>query len=315
MAESSGVTPIEKVIQLMVDMAAKGTAEKNEEAVKFSAFSQFCTDTTRTKTDEINAGNAKIEELNAFIEKSEATIRALTDRIEELDDDVARWNKDSKSARDVRDKENVDFKATVMDYSESLDALAQAITVLKKQAYDRPQAELLQSLLQVQRQRLIPLRAKSALASFLQQAQPDLAADARPDDQLFYEAPEANSYEFQSTGVVEMLEKLEDEFGTKKRELEMEELNAQHGFEAIMQQLADNIENAEHEISKKTSMRAETQEAKAEAEGDLASTTAERDADQKYLEDLTALCAQKKTDFESRQQLRADEIEAINKAI
>merc|ERR1719326_2823480 len=35
----------------------------------------------------------------------------------------------------------------------------------------------------------------------------------------------------------------------------------------------------------------------------------------KYLEDLTATCEQKAADFESRQQLRAEEIEAIEKAI
>merc|ERR1719171_130587 len=35
----------------------------------------------------------------------------------------------------------------------------------------------------------------------------------------------------------------------------------------------------------------------------------------KYLSDLTATCEQKASDFESRQQLRAEEIEAIEKAI
>merc|ERR1719160_1592708 len=37
--------------------------------------------------------------------------------------------------------------------------------------------------------------------------------------------------------------------------------------------------------------------------------------DKKYLEDLTATCEQKASDFESRQQLRAEEIVAIEKAI
>merc|ERR550537_1095164 len=37
--------------------------------------------------------------------------------------------------------------------------------------------------------------------------------------------------------------------------------------------------------------------------------------DKKYLEDLTATCEQKASDFESRQQLRGEEIEAIEKAI
>merc|ERR1719174_1408359 len=44
-------------------------------------------------------------------------------------------------------------------------------------------------------------------------------------------------------------------------------------------------------------------------------TTTTRDADAKYLADLTATCEQKASDFESRQQLRADEIVAIEKAI
>merc|ERR1719271_822902 len=69
------------------------------------------------------------------------------------------------------------------------------------------------------------------------------------------------------------------------------------------------------EISKKTKHRAQTQQAKADFEADLAQTTADRDEDQKYLDDTTALCTQKTSDFESRQQLRADEIAAISKAI
>jgi len=112
-----------------------------------------------------------------------------------------------------------------------------------------------------------------------------------------------------------MLEKLNDEFSQKKTELEKDELAAQQAFEQIFQQLADNIENAEFEIAKKTKHRAQTEEAKAEAEGDLAQTTADRDEDQKYLDDTVALCTQKTSDFESRQKLRGEELEAISKAI
>ena len=88
------------------------------------------------------------------------------------------------------------------------------------------------------------------------------------DPELAYDAPEANAYENQSGGVIEMLEKLNDEFSTKKRDLEKEELGAQQAFEQIFQQLSDDIENAEFEINKKTKHRAETQEKKAELEGD-----------------------------------------------
>jgi uncharacterized protein YoxC len=297
---ANGVTPIQKVLTLMEDMKAKGIAAKNDEEVKFSTFNSWCTNTKKSKTDEIAAGNQKMDMLSAGIEKARVTIAKLTDRILELEEDVGRWKKDEKSATTVRDAERADFTATVTDYSESIDAVAGAINVLKKQTADKAQA----ALIQVSTMKLIPAHAKKALTSFLQQ-----------DPELAYDAPEANAYENQSGGVIEMLEKLNDEFSKKKTELEKEELGAQQGFEQIMQQLADSIENAEFEINKKTKHRAEQQQSKADQEGDLAQTTADRDEDQKYLDETSALCKQKATDFVSRQELRAGEIEAISKAI
>merc|ERR1719387_2044480 len=112
-----------------------------------------------------------------------------------------------------------------------------------------------------------------------------------------------------------MLEKLNDEFRAKRTEPQKDELNNQNSYQQIMQQLADNIENAEFEINKKTKHRAETQDNKAQMEGDLAQTTADRDEDQKYLDETTALCTQKTSGFEARQKLRSEELDAISKAI
>merc|ERR1719214_32295 len=303
--ERSKVTPIQKVLTLMEELKAKGIKEKNAEETRFSAFAQWCQNTKKAKNGEIDAGNQKIETLNAEIEKARVLISQLTDRILELEEDVGRWKKDEKSATTVREAERADYTATVTDYTESIDAVSQAISVLKKQAFDRKQADLIQSsLIQVRSLTLVPLASKKTLTAFLQQ-----------DPELAYDAPEANAYEFQSGGVVDMLEKLQDEFSSKKTDLEKEELAAQQGFEQIMQQLADEIENAEFEISKKTKHRAQTQEDKAEFEGDLAQTTADRDEDQKYLDETAALCTQKTSDFEARQKLRGEEIDAISKAI
>jgi hypothetical protein len=311
--EQAKVTPIQKVLQLMNDMVAKGTKEKNEEAVKFSAFSQWCTDTKRTKSNEIAAGEQKMEELNALIDKKAVEIKKLTERILELEEDVGRWKADQKSATAVRNMEEADYTATLTDYSESIDAISGAIEVLKKQAYNRNQAELVQALMQVRSKRLVPKAAKDTLTSFIQVTQPDV--EEMPDDQLFYKAPEAYGYEFQSGGVIDMLVKLGDEFGTKKADLIKEEMKAKNAYQMIMQVLTDNIENADHEIKKKSVLRAETEQAKAEAEGDLAETTKERDEDQAYLDETTSLCQQKTSDFEARQKLRAEELETLKKAI
>merc|ERR550537_156725 len=92
-------------------------------------------------------------------------------------------------------------------------------------------------------------------------------------------------------------------------------MNSQHAFDMLVQDLNAQITQATQDRDEKTGTRAKKLEAKAEAEAQLADTIASRDADQKYLDDLTALCAQKAADFESRQELRAGEIEAIEKAI
>merc|ERR1719454_1534897 len=102
---------------MMEDLKTKGIAEKKAEAVKYSAFQQWCTDQKRIKTNEINAGNDKMEQLKATIQKEAANIRDLTARIEELDEDVGRWTQDKGAAATVRDRESVDFKATVADYT------------------------------------------------------------------------------------------------------------------------------------------------------------------------------------------------------
>jgi hypothetical protein len=97
--------------------------------------------------------------------------------------------------------------------------------------------------------------------------------------------------------------------------LEKEEMNSKHAYDMLMQDLNAQIDYATKDRDEKAETKAIKWQAKADAEGDLKDTTTTRDADMKYLADLTAKCEQKASDFESRQQLRAEEIVAIEKAI
>merc|ERR1719409_1528051 len=87
-AAANNVTPIQKVLTLMEGMKAKGIAAKNDEETKFSAFSQWCQNTKKAKSDEIADGNQKMDSLKAQIEKARVLISKLTDRILELEEDV-----------------------------------------------------------------------------------------------------------------------------------------------------------------------------------------------------------------------------------
>jgi chromosome segregation ATPase len=298
------VTPVQKVIQLMEGMLEKGKKEKHDEQVQFAAYKQFCDDTTVEKKRAISEANERIEVLKADIQKDTADASRLSKEIAELDEDISIWNGDIKAATNVREIEKTDYDATHKDYSESVDALTRAIAVLKKQAHDRKQSSFAQ-VSALKDLNMIPSEAKKAIDLFLMQDPEGLAVSA----------PEANGYEFQSSGVVEMLEKLLDKFVDERTTLEKEEMNSKHAYDMLMQDLNAQISQATQDRDEKAETKATTLQHKADAEGDLKDTTTTRMADSKYLSDLTATCEQKASDFESRQQLRADEIVAIEKAI
>merc|ERR1719169_17577 len=298
------VTPVQKVIALMEGMLEKGKKEKHDEQVQFAAYKQFCDDTTVEKKRAIAEANEHIDKLKADIQKDAADAARLTKEIAGLDEDISIWKGDIKAATNVREIEKADYDALHKDYSESVDALQRAIAVLKKQSYDRKQASLVQ-VSALKELSLIPAEAKRTIDTFLMQDPEGLAVSA----------PEANAYEFQSSGVIEMLEKLLDKFIDERTTLEKEEMNSKHAYDMLMQDLKAQIAQATQDRDEKAESKAKTLQHKADAEGDLKDTTTTRDADSKYLADLTATCEQKAADFESRQQLRADEIVAVEKAI
>merc|ERR1719171_1282333 len=125
-----------------------------------------------------------IEILQADIQKYEADAARLAKEIAKHDEDISTWEGDFKAATKVREIEHTDYTATHKDYTESIDALDEGIAALT----------------QVSSSSIIPAESKRVIDAFLAQ-DPD-------DENLAVAAPEANAYEFQAQGIVDMLTKL-----------------------------------------------------------------------------------------------------------
>merc|ERR1712032_463475 len=121
---------------------------------------------------------------------------------------------------------------------------------------------------------LVPEEAKKTIDAFLAQD---------PDEGLAVSAPEAYGYEFQSHGIIEMLEKLLDKFIAERTQLEKEEMNSKHAYDMLMQDLNAQITQATQDRDEKAETKAKKLQAKADAEGDLKDTSTTRAADAKYL--------------------------------
>merc|ERR1719486_1331468 len=83
----------------------------------------------------------------------------------------------------------------------------------------------------------------------------------------------------------------------------------------LIQDLTGEISQATAAREEKSEIKAKKLQAAADAKADLEDTTTTMEDDKKYLADLTATCEAKGAAFEERQQLRAEEIQAIEKAI
>jgi len=304
---SAGVTPVQKVIELMNEMRAKGVKEKQDEEVAFTKFKMWCDNTAKSRQESIKEGEARMEQLEADIASAESDVSTLTDEIAAIDAQIDEHKKDMKAATEIRESEKADYLKTHTDYSETIDAVTRAEAVLSKQSADVSQAMMLLQKVATKKIVQANVQARRVLESFLQQ--PGVA------DPMSVSAPQANAYEFQSSGVVDMLTKLKDKFEDERASLEKEEMTAKQSYEMMMQDLTDQVERAEKQRERKAQRKAQREEDAAAAKGELKETTLARDEDQKYLDDLVAGCTQKSADFESRQKLRAEELEAIDKAI
>merc|ERR1719163_950945 len=296
----NGASPVQKVISMLQDMRAKGVQMKQEEQVSFAAYKQFCEDTSAEKKANIDDANGQIETLQADIQKAESDAAMLAKEIAELDDEIAKAQHDKAEAIRIRESEKGDFGKKHKDLSETIDALDRALVVLKKQDFDRAQAESLLQEVSVLA-RMNP-KQKNVLAAFL--ATDDEVTAFQPGTLAGTGAGAAKGYEFQAGGIVEMLEDLKEKFEDERRKLEKDEVGSEHAFDLLCLDLDGTVERATKSRTAKASTKAAREEAAAQAKGDLADTTSSRDEDAAYPSALDAQCSQKSSDFESRQELR-----------
>ena len=76
-----------------------------------------------------------------------------------------------------------------------------------------------------------------------------LTPSSKPDEDLAVSAPEANAYELQSSGVIEMLGSCSTSSETTLER--KEEMNSRHAYDMLMQDLAAQMANAERNRDEK----------------------------------------------------------------
>merc|ERR1719247_818265 len=232
------VTPVQKVIQMLGDMAAKGKKEMQEEQVRFASFSQFCEGAEKEKVQrieesketigelagEIEGLELEIDQLDADIKKADADIAGLGKKIAALDEAMKSIENQEEEVTEERKEEHALFEKKDEDLGESVDALDRAVAEMKTQDVEHAQS----SLLQVMSLKYVPEKAKRVIGSFLQK-DPEAMLQSRLG------APEADAYEFQSEGVINIFDDLEHKMADERADGQKTEMNQKHSYDMLMQ--------------------------------------------------------------------------------
>jgi len=291
------VTPVQKVIKLLQDMHATGEKQKAEETKIFEDYSEWVDDQVKEKDYEKQTLDDTIAKLIAEIAKAEADSDALSSQVQELIADITRWESQAESATAEREEAKAEYERVSKDYSESVEAIGYAMTVLQQQNFDRKQAE---SLLQIVAG--VP-EARSALVSFLQTKD----GPSGP--------PEVAGYTASSGGLIKMLKDLGKKFKEQLQDVQREEQNAAHRFDMEMLNLRDQIRGAQDHKREKEATRAQRQSDLGEYKGELADSKQVLAETIKYVQNVKTTFKIKSNDYKLNQDVRKDELDALTQAV
>jgi len=293
------VSPVQKVLTMMNEMKAKGQLMLQEEAKTFATYTEWVSDEETKLGFQIETANSDSESLLASIAKAENDVSRLSAAVNELNAEIDTHEQEKNGATKLRATQHAEYLKVSTDYSESVDALGRAIQTMESKNYDVAQAMAL-----LQSQATTKQSMRRVLAAFLQEKEETAKG-----------GPAVAAYEFQSGSIVALLEKFEKKFKDELADVEAEESNQAHNFDLELIHLSDNIAYGKKELEEKSVLKAKRASDSASDQADLASTKEDLAEDTRTLKDMKATFAAKSSTFKANQEVRAQELEAIGKAI
>jgi len=129
---SHGVTPVEKVIEILKKLSTQIEAQGKEEAAQYDKYACFCKEQADDKRHAIEKSTAKIDKLDAHIQDLDGDIGALSDEILGLDGRIRGYEQEVFAAMRDRREEHATYLVAERNVSTAIYSAAMAIMALKE---------------------------------------------------------------------------------------------------------------------------------------------------------------------------------------
>jgi hypothetical protein len=316
MAARMQAGPIQKVIQLLGDIQMKRIKEGEAEQANFEKYSRWCEKTATEKQNTIADFKEQITTLKATSDTATSNIEQLDALVEELSSAISTNEEQSKEASALRAKEHKDFLTRDADLGATVDMLARAHMVLKKNLNSANAAFIQMSLEKVMGTlksivdaSFVNLEDKQVIEALIQQSSSEDDGASQALD-LSMDKP----YESKSGVILDTISSMKEKAEVTRNEEQKQEMKAQHAFEMLSSSLEDEVTSLKKQLDDSKKKKNRNAEAKATSEGDLESVTKDLGGDEKYLADLQRECMEKADEFSQAQAERAAELKVLAEA-
>merc|ERR1719310_403226 len=305
--------PVMKVVRLLQDTKAELEKELEDDKAVYELMTCWCNSNDKEKAAAIEAGKAKIAELESSMGASAGRISELKAKRKETLDEVNADHKALMDATAMRMKENKEFQASETDYLEAIDAAKNAIIVLGKHNPDFVQ-------LRSAARRLSDARVSHMLGHSvtLSKAGMDTFKDflhKAESASSFLAIPGMQSYAPQSGQIFGILGQMKEDFEVNLSEAQKTEAKAKAEYEALKAAKDDEIATGRKLIVSIDASIAEFQEKYAQAAKELEDTEEQLSMDTEFLKNLKEKCATMDADYDKRVKDRLTEIDAVTDTI
>jgi chromosome segregation ATPase len=313
--QTSDDHPAVKIIALLEKLSAQVKAEGQAEEVEYATFSRWCTDLKTAKEKAIKEAQEEMDVASATIRALETDIFNLEWDIKGIQRELDRDQERKDSGVQQREDDNNDYLDRKSDMEECIQVMGDSITEIEasmeltqvsassvKQAKTPAQRVALKKALELIK--IYSPKGSQQATQFLQRAVQEPEIDA----------PEATSYVPKGGGIVDILKELKAKFEGDLKKINDKEIAsvAAHAlFDAGKQAEIDSGNEAKD--TKNEIMGRKGQDL-ATAESELTEATNNRDAAQTVLDETTATCNTRESEWKERSERREGEMKAMKQA-
>mmetsp|Transcript_49411 Transcript_49411/g.115533 ORF Transcript_49411/g.115533 Transcript_49411/m.115533 type:complete len:729 (+) Transcript_49411:113-2299(+) len=319
-AAGAGDHPISDVILMLQGLMKKAKMSGEHEQEAYMKFEHWCRNSVSDLEKAITEEKETIEVLTDTIASKAEEKELLEKQISELDNEITNLHAASVKARTERDAEAGVYSQVSGDLTATIKAVEDALTLLEDSKTTTGHLFLAQqhvrSIMALAEARASPAQRKQ-LEAFLDVGRSAAPAPA-PRPPFFAKGDmteHVDQYSFKSGGVIELLKQLRLKFQDELREATEDETNDINGYQLGQLSRDNAVTAASSAKAEKAGILVETKNELARAQADLKSEQSDLAADSNSLSETESACEIKKSEWDTRTEVRSSELEAMKTAI